>query len=72
MEGFRVLEIKKSVFENNDRQADLLREELKRNHTFLLNLMSSARLRQDHDPQGHYRRAEGRVPHRRHGGRHRL
>ena len=34
-------EIKKSVFENNDRQADLLREELKRNHTFLLNLMSS-------------------------------
>ena len=41
MDAFRVLEIKKSVFENNDRQADLLREELKRNHTFLLNLMSS-------------------------------
>ena len=34
MDAFRVLEIKKSVFENNDRQADLLREELKRNHTF--------------------------------------
>ncbi len=31
----------KERFENNDRQADLLREELKRNHTFLLNLMSS-------------------------------
>ena len=29
MDTFRVLEIKKSVFENNDRQADLLREELK-------------------------------------------
>ena len=28
MDAFRVLEIKKSVFENNDRQADLLREEL--------------------------------------------
>ena len=41
MDSFRVLEIKKSVFENNDRQADLLREELKQNHTFLLNLMSS-------------------------------
>ena len=41
MEAFRELEIKKRVFENNDRQADLLREELKRNHTFLLNLMSS-------------------------------
>ena len=45
MDTFRVLEIKKSVFENNDRQADLLREELKRNHTFLLNLMSSPRPR---------------------------
>ena len=37
----RVIEIKQSVFENNDREADLLREELKQNHTFLLNLMSS-------------------------------
>ena len=26
MEGFRVLEIKKSVFENNDREADKLRQ----------------------------------------------
>ena len=41
MDAFRVLEIKKSVFENNDREADLLRKELKQNHTFLLNLMSS-------------------------------
>ncbi len=41
MEGFRVLEIKKSVFENNDREADKLREELKAGKTFLLNLMSS-------------------------------
>ena len=41
MEGFRVLEIKKSVFENNDREADKLREELKKDRTFLLNLMSS-------------------------------
>lgn len=41
MEGYRVLEIKKSVFENNDRQAELLRQELKKEGTFLLNLMSS-------------------------------
>ena len=41
MEGFRILEIKKSVFENNDREADKLREELKKEKTFLLNLMSS-------------------------------
>ena len=41
MEPFKILEIKKSVFEDNDRQADLLREELKKEKTFLLNLMSS-------------------------------
>jgi len=27
METYKILEIKKSVFENNDRQADLLREQ---------------------------------------------
>lgn len=41
MDTFKILEIKQSVFEDNDRQADLLREELKKNKTFLLNLMSS-------------------------------
>ncbi len=41
MEGYRVLEIKQSVFENNDREADRLREQLKQEKTFLLNLMSS-------------------------------
>ena len=41
MENFKIIEIKKSVFENNDREADKLREELKQNKTFLLNLMSS-------------------------------
>ncbi len=41
MEGYRILEIKQSVFENNDREADRLREELKKSRTFLLNLMSS-------------------------------
>lgn len=41
MDAYKVLEIKQSVFENNDRQAELLREELKKDRTFLLNLMSS-------------------------------
>ena len=41
MEKFKVLEIKQSVFADNDRQADKLREELKNKQTFLLNLMSS-------------------------------
>ncbi len=41
MNEFKVLEIKQSVFEDNDKQANLLREELKKDKTFLLNLMSS-------------------------------
>lgn len=41
MDKFRVLEIKQSIFKNNDFQANLLREELKEKKTFLLNLMSS-------------------------------
>ncbi len=38
---FKVLEIKESVFEDNNHQADLLRASLKREKTFLLNVMSS-------------------------------
>ena len=38
MGEFKVIQIKKSVFENNDREADKLREELKAKKTFLLNL----------------------------------
>lgn len=41
MEKFRVLEIKKSVFEDNGHEADGVRKELKAEKTFLLNLMSS-------------------------------
>jgi hydrogenase nickel incorporation protein HypB len=41
MTQFRILEIKESVFENNNKQADLLRESLKKDKRFLLNLMSS-------------------------------
>jgi len=41
LDTYKVLEIKKSIFEDNDRQADLLRKELKKDKTFLLNLMSS-------------------------------
>ena len=37
----RVIEIKQSVFENNDREAEKLRGELKEKKVFLLNLMSS-------------------------------
>ena len=37
----KVIEIKKNILEDNNQQADLLREELKKEQTFLLNLMSS-------------------------------
>lgn len=41
MKEVRILEIKQSVFADNDRQAELLRRELKEKGVFLLNLMSS-------------------------------
>lgn len=41
METVRVLEVKQSVFANNDAQADKLRQELKEKGIYLLNLMSS-------------------------------
>lgn len=41
MEAVRILEVKQSVFANNDAQADKLRQELKEKGIYLLNLMSS-------------------------------
>jgi hydrogenase nickel incorporation protein HypB len=41
MSDFKIIEVKQSVLEDNDRRADELRGELKENRTFLLNLMSS-------------------------------
>lgn len=41
MDTFKILEIKESVFEGNDKRAELLRSELKQKKVFLLNLMSS-------------------------------
>lgn len=41
MDEVKVIEIKKSIFEDNNREADGLRDELKEKGVFLLNLMSS-------------------------------
>ena len=41
METVRILEVKQSVFANNDMQAEALRQELKNKDIYLLNLMSS-------------------------------
>ena len=41
MERVRILEIKQSVFANNDSQAEILRRELKDRGVYLINLMSS-------------------------------
>ena len=41
MDKVKVIEIKKSIFENNDRDADNLRSELKQRGVYLLNLMSA-------------------------------
>jgi len=41
MNQFKVIEVKRSVFENNDQDAERLRKQLKKEKIFLLNLMSS-------------------------------
>ena len=41
MNDYKVIEIKRSVFESNDREADKVRQQLKADRTLLLNLMSS-------------------------------
>lgn len=41
MKNVRVIELKESVFASNDREADKVREQLKEDKTFLMNLMSS-------------------------------
>lgn len=41
MDEVKIIEIKKSVFADNDKDADLLRKELKDKGVYLLNLMSS-------------------------------
>lgn len=41
MNEVKIIEIKKSIFEDNNKDADRLREELKKRGVFLLNLMSS-------------------------------
>ncbi len=41
MDTFKIIEVKESVFENNNLQADALRGRLKEEKTFLLNLMSA-------------------------------
>lgn len=41
MKSIRIIEIKESVFANNDAEAERIRGELRKDKTFLLNLMSS-------------------------------
>lgn len=41
MDNVRIIEVKRSIFESNDKDAEKLRGELKESKTFLLNLMSS-------------------------------
>ena len=50
MDHVRIIEVKQSVFADNDKRAAQLRQELKGRGVFLLNLMSSPRLGQDHHP----------------------
>ena len=41
MNDVRIIEVKESILEDTDRDAELLRQELKRQQTFYINVMSS-------------------------------
>ena len=41
MDNIRIIEIKESIFADNDKEAERIRERLKKERTFLLNVMSS-------------------------------
>lgn len=41
MSDVKIIEIRESIFDNNDREAERIRQQLKESKTFLLNLMSS-------------------------------
>lgn len=41
MENIKIIELKESIYEDNDKDASLLNSELKASHTFLVNVMSS-------------------------------
>lgn len=41
MDAYKVIEIKKRVLEENDKKAEAIREDMKRDKTFIMNLMSS-------------------------------
>lgn len=41
MDKVRIIEVKESIFEDNNKEAERIRKDLKDSHTFLMNLMSS-------------------------------
>lgn len=41
MDNFKIIQVKRSIFEDNNKDAERLRQQLKNEKTFLLNLMSS-------------------------------
>ena len=41
MDPYRVIEVKQSIFEDNNQDAERLRQQMKEEKTFLINLMSS-------------------------------
>lgn len=59
MQDYKVIEVKRSIFEDNDADAARLRDELKEQKTFLLNLMSSTGSRQDDHTSSDYFPFEG-------------
>ena len=67
MKDYKIIEVKRSIFEDNDADAERLRQEMKGEGTFLLNLMSSPGA--GNNAETYNRDAEGRDEDRSHGSR---
>ena len=72
MDKYKIIQVKESVFADNDREAGRARQQLKKQGTFLLNLMSSPGSGKTTTLLRTGGRPEGSAAHGRYGGGHRL
>lgn len=72
MKDYKIIEVKRSIFEDNDADAERLRQEMKGEGTFPPKPDVISWSRQDNNAETYNRDAEGRDEDRSHGSRYRL
>lgn len=69
MKDYKIIEVKRSIFEDNDADAERLRQEMIRRGDISPKPDVISRSRQDNNAETHNRDAEGRDEDRSHGSR---